>query len=600
VTTGISGETGSSMFVHPLAATEHQALEDGVRAAGAGEQRPYQILLASARGDSVDLIARSLGCDEQTVRDTIATYNTAGLRAVIPGPGLPPAAPSVYLDAPLPPAATNVVTHIGTGIYARPRRSAWRWWLRIALVVATIILAVGATRVAADYSALDNRLSVHVENQQTLSVDLGTGRARSPFVFGMNVFPAQGTRSADGAYGFMAYDAASLDGMRGAGITMMRFPGGSWGEQHTPSYEQINAFLALAQQTHAEPLMQVRLTGGSPQQAAALVSYCNNPHNPIRQQLYPHAPFVPVHYWVIGNEPDLIGSGYTVASYVKDFIAIATAMKSVDPVIQILGPEVSQYNGPDSAPRDATGTPWLEGFLRGVTAYEHANNAHLLDGVSIHSYPFGTSVVSNDLLLASSSEWRYALPALKDEIHAITGTALPIAITEINTGALGGATASPLATGLWWADTLGILLEEHVQYVDYFAARGLEHPYSALTASGDATPVYRALQLYTHMAPQVIALGGDAGPTSVYAATNAARDTLTLMIVNKSASEVTIAVDPDRVWSGWDSRHIQVPAYALACLVMHRGSAGQLYLYAPSAADLAAGRAGSITLQTLR
>lgn len=598
MSTGISDEAGSSMFVHPLAPAERQALEDGVRLAGDNALRRYQILLASDRGEPVHLIATSLGCDEQTVREAIATFNTAGLGAVMPDVPLLQGGVSAPPDAILPHAASTTVTHIGTGVYARPRKSAWRWWRRILLALVVVALAVGATRLAADYSALDSRLSVHIESQQSFNVDLSAGSARSPYVFGMNVFPAQGTQATDGAYGFMAYDAASLDGLRGAGVTMMRFPGGDWGEHNTPSYEQLNAFVALAQQTHAQPLMQVRLSGGSPEQAAALVSYLNNPHNPIRQQRYPKAPFLPVHYWVIGNEPDQIGSGYTVASYVKDFIAMATAMKSVDPVIQIFGPEISQYNGPSSSPRDATGTPWLEGFLTGVTTYEHANNTHLLDGVSIHRYPFGMSSVSNNLLLAASSEWRYALPALRDEIRAIHGTALPIAITEINTGALGGATASPLATALWWADTLGILLEEHVSFVDYFAARGLEHPYSVLTASGGATPVYRALQLYTHMAPNVIVIGGD-GPTSVYAATNAARDTLTLMVVNKSAAEVTIAVEPNRGWSAWASRHVRIPSYAIACLVMHRGGASQLYLYAPSVQELAAGQAGAITLETL-
>src|SRR5689334_9466851 len=84
VSTGISDETGSSMFVHPLAPAERQALEDGVRLAGDNALRRYQILLASDRGEPVHLIATSLGCDEQTVREAIATFNTAGLGAVMP------------------------------------------------------------------------------------------------------------------------------------------------------------------------------------------------------------------------------------------------------------------------------------------------------------------------------------------------------------------------------------------------------------------------------------------------------------------------------------------------------------------------------------
>jgi hypothetical protein len=491
-------------------------------------------------------------------------------------------------------AAGSNAAYIGYGVYARPRKSRWRRWSPWLIALVIIVVAVACTQIAVGQNGTDDTLAIHIENQQPATIDLRVSNPRSPYVFGINVFPEQGTQAQDGSYGFMPYGPHTVNGLKGAGITMLRFPGGAWGEAHTPSYQQINAFLQLAQQVHAAPLMQVRLTGGSPAAAAALVSYCNNPHSSIRKR-YPNAPFVPVHYWVIGNEPDLIGSSYTVADYVRNFIAFASAMKAVDPTIQIFGPEISQYNGPDAPPLDAHGTPWLTGFLQGIAAYERLYHRQILDGVSIHRYPFVTNIDSASLLFATANEWRYALPLLQQQIHQIMGSNLPIAITEINTSPLGGTISSPLATALWWADTLGALLEERVSYVDFFAARSVSHPYTLLTANGGITPLSRVMQLYTHMAPDVIAVNSGANAVDLYAATNAAQNVVTLMLINKSPTEAAITVQSVQRFSAWHSAQFTLPPYAVACMVLHRGSSGQAFLYAPSAQTLAAGKAGAIT-----
>lgn len=497
-------------------------------------------------------------------------------------------------------AKRTAASHVGYGVYAHPRKSLWqRAWRPLAAVAIIASVALATRTIVANTSiGAGDVLALHVESQQPLTVDLRTSMPRSPYVFGVNVFPKLGSQAQDGAYGFMPYDAGTRGGLRDAGITMLRFPGGTWGEEHTLSFAQIGAFLQLAQQTHAEPLIVVRLAGGTPDQAAALVKFCNDPHDPNRKHV-PDAPFLPVRYWAIGNEPDL-RPGYTVAQYVHDFIASATVMKTADPSIKIFGPEISQYTGPASAPVDSTGTPWLTGFLKGVAEYERAhNNWQILDGVSIHRYPFGTSLESTSLLFSSPDEWRYALPMLRDQILQILGTDVPIAITEVNTSPLGGKVASQLATALWWADTLGTLLEERVAYVDFFAARGVNQPYMLLSPSGGATPLSLTMQLFTHMAPDVIRLGGTPGPVSVYAATNSARDTVTLMLVNKSPTQAAITVDPVHTFSSWHSERVVVPPYAAVCAVLRRNGGGQTFLYGPTAQMLAAGQPGSITVGSL-
>lgn len=77
------------IFVRPPTDAERRALEAGLRSPAAFTLRRAQIVLASARGETVPPIARALGCDEQTVRNAIHAFNRAGLAALTPGSSRP-------------------------------------------------------------------------------------------------------------------------------------------------------------------------------------------------------------------------------------------------------------------------------------------------------------------------------------------------------------------------------------------------------------------------------------------------------------------------------------------------------------------------------
>jgi transposase len=70
------------LLVRPLTADERQILEGGLRSSDAFILRRCQILLASARGEHAPAIAQSLGCDSQTVRNTIHAFHTDGRAAL--------------------------------------------------------------------------------------------------------------------------------------------------------------------------------------------------------------------------------------------------------------------------------------------------------------------------------------------------------------------------------------------------------------------------------------------------------------------------------------------------------------------------------------
>jgi transposase len=67
------------IFVRSLTTAERSALEAGLRSADAFILRRCQIVLASARGHAPPHIAQHLGCNDQTVRNAIRAFNTAGL-----------------------------------------------------------------------------------------------------------------------------------------------------------------------------------------------------------------------------------------------------------------------------------------------------------------------------------------------------------------------------------------------------------------------------------------------------------------------------------------------------------------------------------------
>lgn len=69
-------------LVRPLTDAERTAVEMGLRSSNAFTLRRSQIIAASARGTHVPAIARSLSCNEQTVRNAIHAFHAAGVAAL--------------------------------------------------------------------------------------------------------------------------------------------------------------------------------------------------------------------------------------------------------------------------------------------------------------------------------------------------------------------------------------------------------------------------------------------------------------------------------------------------------------------------------------
>lgn len=318
-----------------------------------------------------------------------------------------------------------------------------------------------------------------------------------------------------------------------SGVTYLRFPGGEWGDQYDLKDFHIDRFIDLARRMGAEPQINVRMPGGSPETAAELVRYCNvtNDYN--------------VRYWAIGNEPDLYAGfqrygydSYDTVRYNREWREIAEAMRAVDPDIFLLGPGTSQYTGnPETDPRDEAGHDWVREFLLA--------NGDLVDVVAVHRYPFPTSMTGPPRtiadLRANSREWDTIIPNLRALIRETTGRDLPVAISEVNSDwshAIGGeATPDSFYNAIWWGDVLGRMIRQKVDIVAHFllqchAGQGGW----GLLAKYEVRPTYYVYQMYKHFGDELLYASSDDPDVSIYAARR--KDgALTLMLVNLGPEE---------------------------------------------------------------
>jgi transposase len=67
------------LFVRSLSESEREQMEAGLRSGNAFVLRRCQIILVSARGQRASAIAETVGCDDETVRDVIRTFNERGV-----------------------------------------------------------------------------------------------------------------------------------------------------------------------------------------------------------------------------------------------------------------------------------------------------------------------------------------------------------------------------------------------------------------------------------------------------------------------------------------------------------------------------------------
>lgn len=385
-----------------------------------------------------------------------------------------------------------------------------------------------------------------------LTVDAAqpTGRV-SPYVFGANHGP------------WATLNVDMFPTAQAAGISFLRFPGGNWGDRNNLRPEQIDFFMLQAQAVGAEPSIHVRLDGGTPEQAAALVRYAN-----IEKGYN-------IRYWGIGNEPDLYHD-YTFERFNTEWRAIAEAMRAVDPDILLLGPEVSQYpNSPNAPEYLREKRRWVQEFLR--------VNGDLVDIVTIHRYPFpvGQRQTTIDDMRRSTAEWDFIIADVRAVVAEYAGGRdLPVAVTEVNShwaNAAGGEAAMDSHyNAIWWADVLGRLIRQQVEIVAYFtmATSGNQGAWGMIERYG-VRPTYYVYPLYQRFGLDLVHAESDDADVTVYAALRE-DGALTLMVVNLATAPRSATLTLSGFTPGGDAEvwrlDLQHRAEALDALALADGS----------------------------
>ncbi len=345
----------------------------------------------------------------------------------------------------------------------------------------------------------------------------------SPYVYGTNYGP------------WTFLNPGARPKAKEAGLKLMRYPGGNWGDLNDLEGYQVDDAVALAKELGAEPLISVRLANGSIENAVNLVKYANQTKK------------YNIKYWSIGNEPNLYEKGtalvkdYGTARFNEDWRKYAQAMLAVDPTIKFVGPDISQFTANLATnAKDHSGKDWLEEFLKA--------NGDLVDVVAVHRYPFPKNmqdiIPSKEDLLASSEEWDQIIPALRKLIKDTTGQDKPVGILELNSNwsNASGADGSPdsFYNALWFGDVLGRLIEQRVDMVGQFvlsmAPGGGE---LGLFARDDPRPIYYVYPMYRRFGQELVASSSDKTGISIYAAKRS-DGALTLMVINRSEQEQTL------------------------------------------------------------
>jgi len=459
------------------------------------------------------------------------------------------------------------------------------------------IIIVSTVLVVADLQRANTTLAVQIGDQPAIPVDLNQSFAISPSLLGSNVFPKTGTSARDQqGRGFMSYDQPITSGLKSVKVKFLRFPGGNWGEEHTLSIEQLDAFSDLLNQVGAEGMVQAQLSdpiditpvslATRANRAALWVDYMNNEQS-IQRLDNAKAPFHPIKYWTIGNEPDLLinpdtGKKYTAAEYTQAFIIYSLAMHDKDPSIKIFGPEISQYPSPDG-PKDANGKLWMDTFLSGISDYErtHGLPFHLLDGVSFHDYPFGNKSTTTATLLQDPDRWDTSLLALRQLIRQKFARDIPLAITEINTNS-DNSVPSPRLAATWWANTLGKLISNQVEYVAFFSTEGVDLPHPLFTQKGlKETTMLRSTQLFVQLQDNMVPVQGRQGAVGFYATQDNQHRLISLLFVNNSADrqQVNIRANSLLPFSAWHNSAFTINSYEMVVLTLHRDGNNEAFRF---------------------
>jgi len=422
---------------------------------------------------------------------------------------------------------------------------------------------------------------------------------------GLAVMPETGLGVNHAVWDSQLGSAETADLLKAAGVRMLRYPGGSYGdiyhwETHTAPGGYVapdtdfDTFMAGARRVGAEPMIIANYGTGTPEEAAGWVRQANITKG------------YGVRYWTIGNEN--YGNGHygatweadnhadkSATGYATEVVRFVDAMKAVDPTIKVGAVLTMPANWPDGLVAGSDPGTWNQAVLTIA--------GPKIDFVDVHWYPGGGTAAES---LARPSHIVDAVHLLRQQIARYAGpfaARIGISLTETNVGtgqntqpgalylaeAFAGLLASGVFTVHWWNAHNGIgtvsTVAGQTDYGDFgilssgtCLADGVtcEPPFNAPFAP------YHALSLmnrFAHPGDQFIRAATDQAPVTAHAVRRPNGD-LAVLLVNS---------DPDNGYTA----AINYAGFAPAA------GAPTVHSFTNGAASIATASTGSATSQAL-
>ena len=261
-------------------------------------------------------------------------------------------------------------------------------------------------------------------------------------------------------------------------------------------------------------------------------------------------------YWNMDNEPeiwhgthdDIVNSSLGAETYMQSYFAVAKKARSKFPAIKLVGPvpanEWQWFNWMNTITgSDGNKYPWLKFFIKRCAEEQQATGVRLLDVLDIHFYP-GESAATDVVQLhrvffdrdyvypgangvkTVNGGWdpsqtkEYIFGRINDWLTQYFGAnyGIKLGLTEIDVN-----NNNPSVVATWYASTMGEFMKNDVEI---FA------PWSWKTG------MWETLHLFSryNQTLSVQGLSTDETNISAYPSVNAAKNTMTVVLVNRSTT----------------------------------------------------------------
>ncbi len=128
-------------------------------------------------------------------------------------------------------------------------------------------------------------------------------------------------------------------------------------------------------------------------------------------------------------------------------------------------------------------------------------------------------------------------------------------------------------------------MNNQVEYAAFFSTEGVNAPYPLFALPKlHETALLRVMQLFAHLQNNLVPLQGQSGPLTIYATQDEMHNTVSLFLINKTATDQQVSIHADSVLplSSWHSVNVTLHSYDMQVLTLHRNGTNEALRFSNS------------------